>query len=43
MNQERTGGTKLARVEKMARGEVPPAPVAQLIGFQLTSVKQGKP
>ena len=42
MNQKRTGGTASAQVEKMARGEAPPPPVAQLIGFRLTSVKPGE-
>jgi uncharacterized protein (TIGR00369 family) len=42
MNQKRTGGTILAQVERVVRGEAPPPPVAQLIGFRFTSVKQGE-
>jgi len=42
MNQKRTGGTILAQVERIARGEAPLPPVARLIGFQLTSVKLGE-
>ncbi len=42
MNENRTGDTLLAQAERMARGEAPPPPVAQLIGFQLTSVKPGE-
>jgi uncharacterized protein (TIGR00369 family) len=42
MNQKRADGTKLAPVEKMTRGEAPPPPVAQLIGFQLTAAKPGE-
>jgi len=42
MNQKRADGTKLAPVEKMARGEAPPPPVAQLIGFRLTAAKPGE-
>ena len=32
----------LDRIQQMLRGEVPPAPVATLIGFELTSVKPGE-
>jgi uncharacterized protein (TIGR00369 family) len=42
MNQKRTGGIASTQAEKMARGEAPPPPVAQLIGFRLTSVKPGE-
>lgn len=42
MSENRTGGTMLAQVEKVVRGEAPPPPVAQLIGFRLTSVKPGE-
>jgi uncharacterized protein (TIGR00369 family) len=42
MIRKPVGGTMLAQVEKVARGEAPPPPVAQLIGFHLTSVKLGE-
>jgi uncharacterized protein (TIGR00369 family) len=42
MSEKRTGGTMLAQVEKVVRGEAPPPPVAQLIGFRLTSVQSGE-
>jgi uncharacterized protein (TIGR00369 family) len=32
----------LEGIERMVRGEVPPAPVARLIGFQLTSIRHGE-
>lgn len=32
----------LDRMEQMVRGEVPPPPVAQLIGFRLVAVKPGE-
>lgn len=32
----------LENIEKMVRGELPPAPVQQLIGFRLTSVRHGE-
>jgi uncharacterized protein (TIGR00369 family) len=32
----------LDMIEKMARGELPPPPVARLIGFRLTSIKPGE-
>jgi uncharacterized protein (TIGR00369 family) len=42
MTEKPNGGTMLAQVEKVVRGEAPPPPVAQLIGFRLTSVKPGE-
>src|ERR1700756_5029651 len=33
---------RLAAIERMARGEVPQAPVARLIGFELTSIRHGE-
>lgn len=42
MTEKTTGGTMLAQVEKVLRGEAPPPPVAQLIGFRLTSVQPGE-
>ena len=32
----------LEMIEKVARGELPPPPVARLIGFRLTSIESGK-
>src|SRR5271168_4834158 len=32
----------LERMEKMARGEHPPAPIAQTLGFQLVEVRPGE-
>ena len=32
----------LEHIEQVLRGEVPPPPIAQLIGFDLTSVKPGE-
>jgi uncharacterized protein (TIGR00369 family) len=32
----------LERIEKLLRGEVPPPPVARLIGFRLTAIKAGE-
>lgn len=32
----------LERMERMARGEHPPAPIAQLVGFRLLEVKPGE-
>ncbi|MGB7926472.1 MAG: PaaI family thioesterase [Pyrinomonadaceae bacterium] len=32
----------LDMIEKVARGELPPPPVARLIGFRLTSIKPGE-
>jgi uncharacterized protein (TIGR00369 family) len=32
----------LERIEKMLRGELPPPPVARLIGFRLTAIKTGE-
>jgi uncharacterized protein (TIGR00369 family) len=32
----------LERIEKILRGELPPPPVARLIGFRLTAVKTGE-
>ena len=32
----------LDMIEKMARGELPPPPVARLIGFRLTSIQPGQ-
>ena len=42
MNQKRAGGAASTQVEKMARGEALPPPVARLIGFRLTAVKPGE-
>ena len=33
---------RLESFERMARGEVPQAPVARLIGFELTSIRHGE-
>ena len=33
---------RLEAIERMARGEVPQAPVARLIGFELTSIRHGE-
>ena len=33
---------RLEAIERMARGEVPQAPVARLIGFKLTSIRHGE-
>jgi uncharacterized protein (TIGR00369 family) len=33
---------RLESIERMARGEVPQAPVARLIGFELTSIRHGE-
>jgi len=33
---------RLEAIEQMARGEVPQAPVARLIGFELTSIRHGE-
>ena len=35
-------GKSLERLEKVVRGELPPPPVAMLIGFRLTSIKSGE-
>src|SRR5277367_4751269 len=35
-------GKSLERLEKVVRGELPPPPVAKLIGFRLTSIKPGE-
>jgi uncharacterized protein (TIGR00369 family) len=32
----------LDRIEQLSRGEVPPSPIARLIGFDLTSIKPGE-
>lgn len=32
----------LDRIEKTLRGELPPAPVARLVGFRLTAIEPGK-
>jgi uncharacterized protein (TIGR00369 family) len=34
--------TRIAALEKMIRGETPPAPVAQLVGFRLCSIAPGE-
>jgi uncharacterized protein (TIGR00369 family) len=36
------GTTMLEQMRKAIRGELPPAPVAQLIGFRLTEVEPGR-
>jgi len=33
---------RLEAIERMARGETPQAPVARLIGFELTSIRHGE-
>jgi uncharacterized protein (TIGR00369 family) len=33
---------RLEAIERMARGEVPQAPVARLIGFELTAIRHGE-
>jgi uncharacterized protein (TIGR00369 family) len=33
---------RLEAIEQMARGDVPQAPVARLIGFELTSIRHGE-
>jgi uncharacterized protein (TIGR00369 family) len=35
-------GKSLERLEEVVRGELPPPPVAKLIGFRLTSIKPGE-
>jgi uncharacterized protein (TIGR00369 family) len=35
-------GKHLDNLEKLVRGELPPPPIARLIGFQLTSVRHGE-
>ncbi|MFZ0579887.1 MAG: PaaI family thioesterase [Candidatus Acidiferrales bacterium] len=32
----------LERLEKVIRGEIPPPPIAQLIGFRLTQIQKGE-
>jgi uncharacterized protein (TIGR00369 family) len=32
----------IERIEKVLRGEIPPPPVARLIGFRVTSIKPGE-
>src|SRR5262245_2168009 len=34
-------GTMLELAQRMLRGEIPPAPVAQLVGFRLVSIEKG--
>jgi uncharacterized protein (TIGR00369 family) len=35
-------GKHLDNLEKLVRGELPPPPIARLIGFQLTSIRHGE-